>query len=105
MASKTPKKSYPAVITSGQKQALRALAHPLKPVIHVGQYGVTDAVVVAVSQALLDHELIKIRLHEPIDKRTDAAQLAEKTGSTLCALLGHTVILYRPHPEKPRIVI
>jgi RNA-binding protein YhbY len=48
---------------------------------------------------------VKIRLHEPEDKHGDAARLAEGAGAALCGLVGHTVILYRPHPEKPRIVL
>jgi len=32
-----------------------------------------------------------------------AAALATGTGAALCGLVGHVVILYRPHPEKPKI--
>ena len=62
-------------------------------------------VVRAVDAALLAHELIKVRLHEPEDKKAAARHLAESTGAALCGLIGHTVILYRPHPEKPRLAI
>lgn len=86
-----------------QKKYLRGLAHGLKPVVLVGQAGVTPAVVEAVDEALRAHELIKVRLHEPEDKKATAAQLAESTGAELCGLVGHTVILYRRHPDKPTI--
>ncbi len=69
----------------------------------VGREGVTDAVLRAVDEALTTHELVKVRLHEPEDKKADATTLADGTGSALCGLVGHTVILYRPHPERPRI--
>jgi len=81
------------------------MAHKLEPVVHVGHAGVSDGVVRAVEQALLDHELIKVRLHEPADKKAEAEALAVATGSALCGLVGHTVILYRPHPDKPQIRI
>jgi len=81
------------------------MAHTLEPVVHVGHAGVSDGVVRAVEQALLDHELIKVRLHEPADKKGEAEALAVATDSALCGLVGHTVILYRPHPEKPRIQV
>ena len=81
------------------------MAHTLEPVVHVGHAGVSDGVVRAVEQALLDHELIKVRLHEPADKKAEAEALAVATGSALCGLVGHTVILYRPHPDKPQIRI
>ncbi len=88
-----------------QRTWLRGRAHDLKPVVQVGQSGITDAVVRAVDQALLDHELIKVRLHEPASKKNMAADLAERTGAEMCGLIGHTVILYRAHPEAPRIVL
>jgi len=88
-----------------QKKYLRGLAHSFKPVVQVGQSGITDSVVDAVEAALLDHELIKVRLHEPEDKRSLADDLARKSGATLCGLVGHTVILYRPHPKEPRIKV
>jgi len=88
-----------------QRQALRALAHKLQPLVQVGQAGASESVVRAISEALLAHELIKVRLHEPEDKKAAAQALAEASDSALCGLIGHTVILYRPHPETPRIRI
>jgi RNA-binding protein len=90
-------------LTSGQRKHLKSLAHPLKPVVQVGQSGVTEGLVAAVNQALLDHELIKVRLHRPENKRHMAEELTAKTGAHLAGLIGHTVILYRQHPEKPKI--
>jgi RNA-binding protein len=70
----------------------------------VGREGVTAAIVRAVGEALTTHELIKVRLHEPEDKKAAAQALADGAGAALCGLVGHTVILYRPHPERPKIV-
>jgi len=88
-----------------QLRFLRAKAHPLSPVIIVGQNGGTENVVKAIGDALLQHELIKVRLREPENKKALAQTLATDTESTLCGLIGHTVILYRPHPEKPVIAL
>lgn len=90
-------------LTSPQRRQLKALAHALKPVVQVGQAGISDAVLAAVEQALLDHELIKVQMREPADKKAMARQLAEASGAALCTLIGHTAVLYRPHPEKPRL--
>ena len=73
--------------------------------MRVGHAGVTDAVVAAVAQALLDHELIKVRLYEPEEKAEMAAELASRCDATLCGLVGHTAILYRRHPQQPKLVI
>ena len=64
---------------------------------------VRDGVLGALDRALEDHELVKVRLREPEDKKAAANELADRSGSELCGLVGHTVILYRPHPERPRI--
>jgi len=88
-----------------QRKFLRASAHALKPVVQVGQSGVTDAVAEQLEAQLLAHELIKVRMREPEDKKAMAEALAARTGAVLCGVVGHTAILYRPHPEEPVIVI
>jgi RNA-binding protein len=95
----------PLALTSRQRKWLRGRAHALRPVVRVGAAGVTDAVVEAVDAALTARELVKVRLHEPEDKHADAEMLAARTGAVCCGLVGHTVILYRAHPEKPVIVL
>ena len=69
----------------------------------VGTGGVSDAVHKAVDQALSDHELIVVKLHQPPDKKGMASELAEHAGAEMCGLVGHTVILYRAHPDDPQI--
>lgn len=86
-----------------QKRFLRKRAHGLRPLVRVGDAGVSDALVRALRQALLDHELVKVRLHSPEDKKADALLLAERSDSVVCGIVGHTVILYAPHPETPHI--
>jgi RNA-binding protein len=86
-----------------QRKHLRGLAHKLKPVVQVGHDGITGRVVGAVEGALLDHELIKVRMQEPAEKKAMAVELAGRTRSHLCGLVGHTAILYRPHPDEPII--
>ena len=86
-----------------QRRHLRKLAHGLKPVVHVGAAGISPSLLDALASALSDHELVKVRLHEPDDKKALSRSLAERTGSELCGLVGHTAILYRPDPDDPRI--
>lgn len=99
MASDAP------TLTGRQRKTLRGQAHGLEPVVHVGSAGVSEAILRVVDEALTAHELIKVRLHEPAAKHDDAQALAHSTGAALCGLVGHTVILYRPHPEAPKIVL
>jgi len=88
-----------------QKRKLRALAHPLKAVVQIGQRGITDAVALQVDASLNDHELIKVRLgaESPIDRKEAAQQLAPRTGCEIVGMVGRVLILYRPHPDHPRI--
>lgn len=102
-----PKKHLPmAPLTGKQRRALRALGHHLEPVVIVGGSGVTDGVISAVDQALKDHELIKVKIHEgPEDRKEAAEKLAEGTGSALAQVLGRTALLYRPDPDEPKIEV
>lgn len=92
-------------LSGRQRQRLRGLAHGLEPIVHVGSSGLSPGVVAEVVKALEAHELVKVRLHDPEDKRGAAAALAAACGAELCGLLGHTVILYRRHPDTPRIAV
>ena len=71
----------------------------------VGESGLTDGVVCALEEALRAHELVKVRMRQPPDKKAMAAELAQSCGAALCGLVGHTAVLYRPDPETPRIEI
>ena len=86
-----------------QRRYLRGLANPRKALVHVGEGGLSQGVLGAIDRALEDHELVKVRLREPEDKKSAARELAERSGAELCGLVGHTVILYRQHPERPQI--
>jgi RNA-binding protein len=105
MTADATDKAPPQPLSPSRRKQLRALAHHLEPLVHVGHAGVTEGVVEATARALLDHELIKVRLHEPEDKRAMARELAARTQASLCGLLGHTLILYRRHPKQPKIAI
>ena len=94
-------------MTGKDKRHLRALAHRLSPVVQIGQRGLTDAVVRQIDGALTDHELIKVRIggESPADRDEVATQLAERTGCAVAGAVGRVLILYRAHPETPRIVL
>jgi len=92
-------------LTEKQRRHLRGLGHKLKPVILVGQAGVSDAVVAETRAALAAHELIKVRIAGlERDERDEAlADLAARTDSAIVSRIGHTALLYRRHSEKPRM--
>ncbi|MCP4904615.1 MAG: ribosome assembly RNA-binding protein YhbY [bacterium] len=90
-------------LDGGQRRHLRGLAHRLKPIVFIGEGGISPAVLKALDEALTSHELVKIRLRQPQNKKEAARELADATSAGLCGVVGHTVVLYRPHPEEPKI--
>lgn len=94
-------------LTGKQTRYLRGLGHHLEPVIRIGKDEISSAVVAATEEALLAHELIKVRLQEgcSVDRRDAAEQLATATGSQIAQILGRTFLLYRPAPENPVITL
>jgi RNA-binding protein len=94
-------------LTEKQRRHLKGLAHPLKPVILMGNAGLTDGVIAETQRALLDHELIKVRLpgQERAERDALLQTLADKTDSVLVTRIGHVAVLYRPHPKLKRIVL
>jgi len=93
----------PPALDGAQRRHLRSLAHPLRPIVFVGEGGLSESLLRALDEALESHELVKVRLRQPEAKKELARQLAESSGSALCGLVGHTVVLYRPDPESPKI--
>lgn len=92
-------------LTGKQRRFLRSKGHHLQPVLQVGKDGLTPAFILAVDQALHDHELVKIKVGQNavVASKDAAAELAVSTASEVAQVLGRTMLLYRPHPEKPVI--
>ncbi|HTN53836.1 MAG TPA: ribosome assembly RNA-binding protein YhbY [Anaeromyxobacter sp.] len=102
-ASTNPKKR--ALMPSSRlRKALRAAGHHLSPVVQVGKEGVTAAVVRALDEQLLAHELVKVKVgtESPEDRFEAAERLAAEAQAQLAQVLGRTALLYRRHPERPR---
>jgi RNA-binding protein len=80
---------------------LKARAQKLRPVIHLGHDGITDALAAALDQALADHGLVKVRFADHKSERKPlSAELATRTKSRQILLVGHTVTLYRTPLDK-----
>ena len=93
-----------------QAKYLRGRAHSLKPVVFVGQKGITDALIRSAKEAFNRHELIKVKFiefKEKKQKKEIAAAFGTKTDSLMAGMIGHIAIFYRQHddPEKRKIVL
>ncbi len=94
-------------LSGKQKRFLRAEAHALEPVVMVGKDGLSETLVDAVQAALLAHELIKIRVQDgaPLERKEVSERLPAMVKAELAGLVGRVLILYKRHPQKPRIVL
>ncbi|MDP8983739.1 MAG: ribosome assembly RNA-binding protein YhbY [Pseudomonadota bacterium] len=90
-----------------QKKYLRRLAHPLNPIVMLGNAGLTDAVVAELDRALHDHELVKVsaRVGEREQRNAALDALATRTASSLVQRVGHVGVFYRPRKELPKILV
>lgn len=89
-------------LTSKGKQQLKAKAHALKPVILIGQHGLTEAVKKEIDRALNDHELIKIRI-QTTDRELKCAIFAEicvALNAEQVQMIGNVGVVYRRNVEK-----
>jgi RNA-binding protein len=97
-------------LTSIQAKFLRGLAHALKPVVFVGQKGVTNALITSADEAFQRHELIKVKFidfKEKEQKKEIAAAIENKTNSQMAGMIGHVAIFYKQHrdPDKRKITL
>jgi len=82
---------------------LRAIAHGLKPVVMIGRNGLNENLTTAVSAALNDHELIKVKFLEfKEEKNILAEEIAKLTGSELVGIIGNIAIFYRQHEDEQK---
>ena len=88
-------------LSSKERAALRAEAHHLDPLVHVGHQGLTEALRQALDDALRTHELVKVALARSTDvSAKDAAhELAEQLGADVVQTIGRTCTLYRENPD------
>lgn len=89
-------------ITDKQRRWLRQQVHHLKPVVTLGQAGLSDAVLAEIELALDHHELIKIRIGSAEREERDATvqAIADRTGADLIQRIGHVASYFRPNPRK-----
>ena len=85
------------MLSTSLRRELKAKAHSLKPVVIIGQRGVTDSVVASIAEALDAHELIKIRLPSGDRQQQPALieQIASSLGADAVGAIGRVAILYR----------
>lgn len=92
-------------LTNEKKRKLISAAHSLKPVVMVGNQGLTENVITEIDRALFDHELIKIKISEAEDKAEKVAianEICHRVKAECLRLIGNIAIFYRVSDKKTK---
>ncbi|MDT0177099.1 ribosome assembly RNA-binding protein YhbY [Pantoea sp. RRHST58] len=89
-------------LSTKQKQHLKGLAHPLKPVVMIGGNGLTEGVLAEIESALEHHELIKVKIasEDRETKQLIVEAIVRETNAGNVQVIGKTLVLYRPSKES-----
>lgn len=87
-----------------QQQKLKAQAHSLKPVVLMGEKGLTENVILEIDLALASHQLIKVKVGRlpKEEKQQIASEITQATSSELVQIIGNILVLYRRNPNKEK---
>jgi RNA-binding protein len=91
-------------LTAVGKQALRARAHLLKPVVIVAEKGLTENVMKAIDQALFDHELIKVKIlaADKTELSELITQIETDLKTELVQHIGHVAVFFRKSSKSKK---
>jgi len=91
----------PVSLTPRERARLKARAHSLEPVVHVGNAGLTDTVAAEVDRALAAHELIKVRIAGPDRDAREVlcAKICARADAAEVQRVGKVLVLWRPRPD------
>ena len=90
-------------LTPSRRSELRTEAHALRPVVIVGDKGLTDSVVAEIGRALDAHELIKVRAVTDDRQAREAwmREICERLDAHPVQQIGKVLVIYRENPEPP----
>lgn len=102
-----PKQAATQTLSKQQIKLLKSHTHALKPVVRLGQHGLTDAVLKELEIALDHHELVKVKVAAEDREARDSlfTVLSSKTKSQMVQQIGGIVVLYRRNEKNPKIDI
>ena len=94
-----------SALTEKQKRQLRTLGHNLKPVVIIGQAGLSESIFEEINAQIEAHELIKVRVNADTREARDAyiSNILERTHTALAQKIGHVILIYRGNAKKPKI--
>lgn len=94
-------------LAESQKRYLRSLGHQLKPVVTIGDGGLSESLLKEFSSTIDHHELIKVKVRSGDRDTRDRliSELCAKESSDLVARIGNVALIYRRNKSKPKIPV
>ncbi len=93
-------------LSSQQKRFLRGRTHHIKPVVIIGEKGMSENVMKELENALDHHELIKVKLRLPRQVRGELiAAIQDSCAAELVHAIGQAACFYRANPKKTVITL
>ncbi len=89
-------------LSEPQKKYLRGRGHQLKPLIMVGDAGLSESLLAEFESTLAHHELIKVKVRTGDRNARDAMieKLCKDHFATLVQRIGNVALLYRANHDK-----
>lgn len=90
------------MLTSKQKQYLKALASKMPAVLQIGKEGNTESVLKSAEDALLAREFIKVKINQNSDEdiKETASYIADKLQCDVVQVIGRICVLFKQKEKK-----
>ena len=92
-------------LSGKQRRYLRGQGNSIKPTVYIGKDGISDALLNSLGEAFNNRELVKVRIEKSceLERKEAGRQLAQAAAAHMVQVLGNTLLLYQPDPDKPEI--
>lgn len=103
-AVKIPRLTYSVLLMNKIAiKYLRGISHHINPVVMIADKGLTENVMNEIDLALEKHELVKIKVRQDRETRTESIQeILEATKAKKIQVIGQTLTIYKENPKDPQ---
>ena len=90
------------MFTSKERSNLRSMAQTIQPITQIGKGGISENLIISLSEALEARELIKVSVlnNNDDDPKAIASKLERLLNAQTVAVTGKKIVLYRRSSKK-----
>ena len=90
------------MFTSKERSNLRSMAQTIQPITQIGKGGISENLIISLSEALEARELIKVSVlnNNDDDPKAIAVELERLLNAQTVAVTGKKIVLYRRSSKK-----